>query len=120
MASEDRLAPPDAVELLTTSELHQTLHAGCLVRHARAVLKRSPFYREKARQAGFKLGKTGFAERFLEFPFTAKRELMEEQRVHPPYGRLMAGSRGKPQRIHLTSGSSGRPFYVALSERDVH
>jgi phenylacetate-CoA ligase len=111
----------DDLERLSSQELFAELHSRLLERHVRAVLKRSPFYREKAAQAHFRLAGRAFLERFQELPFTDKKELMEEQQNHPPFGRLAtAHTEASLQRVHLTSGSSGRPYYVALTKRDVH
>ena len=75
------------------------------------VIERSAFYKRKYTNL-----------RSLEFnnlPFTEKKELLLDQEQKPPFGGNLCVDPARLIRIHRTSGSSGRPLFLALSEQDV-
>lgn len=51
-------------------------------------------------------------------PFTTKEELVEAQRLHPPYGNLLTYPVGRYRYLHQTSGTSGRPLLWLDTEED--
>ncbi|HUJ77019.1 MAG TPA: AMP-binding protein, partial [bacterium] len=51
-------------------------------------------------------------DRLAEFPFTTKRELLEDQQAHPPFGSNLTFAVSQYNRFHQTSGTSGRPLRV--------
>ncbi|HVR74351.1 MAG TPA: phenylacetate--CoA ligase family protein, partial [Planctomycetota bacterium] len=44
-------------------------------------------------------------------PFTTKEDLLEDQRLHPPFGSNLTFPLGRYTRIHQTSGTSGEPLW---------
>jgi phenylacetate-CoA ligase len=51
-------------------------------------------------------------------PFTTKQMLRDAQESNPPYGDYLAAPLDKINRIHRTSGTTGRAINMALSEMD--
>lgn len=50
-------------------------------------------------------------ERFHDWPFTTKAELIADQANHPPYGTVLTYPRERYSRLHQTSGTTtGRPL----------
>jgi len=45
-------------------------------------------------------------------PFTLKRELIEDQKEHPPYGTNLTFPLAEYVRLHQTSGTSGQPLTI--------
>jgi phenylacetate-CoA ligase len=60
----------------------------------------------------------GAAELLERLPFTLKDELRESQERTPPFGEHLACDPARVTRVHRTSGTTGRPLLIALSERD--
>jgi len=77
-------------------------------------LATNPFYKEKL----------GSPERIASLkelesaPFTTKDELVEAQRLHPPYGNLLTYPLARYRYLHQTSGTSGRPLVWLDTEED--
>ena len=82
------------------------------------IFHKSPFYRNK-------LNKYTLSESadILEFhdtlPFTEKAEILEDQENHKPYGNNVCADISKLSRIHKTSGTSGTPLILLLTEADI-
>jgi phenylacetate-CoA ligase len=51
-------------------------------------------------------------------PFTTKQMLRNAQESHPPFGDYLAAPLDAINRIHRTSGTTGRAINMALSEKD--
>ena len=73
-------------------------------------VRESAFHRDKLASADIDTARVPRLEAFHEFPLTTKAELVEEQRLHPPFGRLLTRSRSAYTRFHRTSGTSGQPL----------
>lgn len=80
------------------------------------VREKSAFYQRKLRAVG-----SGIIDRqaLATLPFTEKDELREDQEEFPPFGSYLAASPEAVVRVHKTSGTTGRPLYIALTRRDV-
>lgn len=75
------------------------------------ILRTNEFYKEKYADVGLtSAADLSRIEDFGELPFTAKRELSEDQEAHPPYGRNLTYPRAAYTRVHQTSGTSGKPL----------
>ena len=110
----------DNLELLTHDELRNQVELPRLGGQLEHVFQNSSFYQDKLRAEGIKTADACDPDRFTSLPFTEKAELLAEQEEHPPFGRLAVGDqKACLRRIHLTSGTTGRPYYIVLSERDV-
>ena len=82
------------------------------------VLEGNAFYLEKLRGAGIEPSDVKRVEALRALPFTVKSELVEEQRTHPPYGRLLTYPLSRYCYFHQTSGTSGRPLKCLDTEED--
>jgi phenylacetate-CoA ligase len=76
-----------------------------------ALRERSPFYRDKL--AGLEDAP------FEALPFTTKDEIRESLTAEPPLGRHLAVPLEAVRRIYSTSGTTGDPSYIAVTDADV-
>jgi phenylacetate-CoA ligase len=58
-------------------------------------------------------------EDLARFPFTTKEELRESQSESPPYGDFVCADDLDIVRIHLSSGTTGKPLVMAYTEADL-
>jgi phenylacetate-CoA ligase len=107
---EDRIFDP--VETLPVDErrLLQARRLAETVRRAAGV----PFYREALARAGVQPEAIRAADDVRRLPFTTKEDL----RRNYPLG-LLAVPRADVARIHGSSGTTGKPTFVAYSRRDL-
>ena len=76
-----------------------------------ALIERSPFYRDKL---------AGFEDAPWEsLPFTTKDEIRASQAAEPPLGRHLAAAPEDVRRIYSTSGTTGDPSYIAVTDADL-
>ena len=75
-----------------------------------ALLPANPFYARKCSAAGITSDLASLEEFSRRVPFTTKLELVEDQRVHPPYGTDLTFPLARYTRCHQTSGTSGTPL----------
>jgi phenylacetate-CoA ligase len=81
---------------------------------------RSEFYREKFKAAGFKTPESvGGLDDLRHLPFTVKDELRASQAKHLPLGRQLAAPLEDVVRIYSTSGTSGTPLYIPVTQGDL-
>lgn len=111
----------DEAETWTVSEARRRM-AAPLSAQLRALASRAPFYAQKW---GSDLAKRvaeatpADIERLLgELPFLTKDELRQSQEAEPPFGRHLVCDATDVARVHRTSGTTGRPLLIALSQRD--
>lgn len=84
------------------------------------LLRRSPFYARKLREAGFKDAQAvGGLAQIAQLPFTEKDELRRSQAEHPPFGEHLACDPGQLVRVYSTSGTTGVPCYIGLTAQDL-
>jgi phenylacetate-CoA ligase len=84
------------------------------------LFRNSDFYRDKLAGAGFRnAGDVGGLDNIADLPFTEKDELRASQAEHPPFGSHLACDPGELRRIYSTSGTTGVPCYIGLTERDI-
>jgi phenylacetate-CoA ligase len=89
------MRPIEAEQLEKLRELLKAVRAG------------NPFYARKIEAAG----EIGSLEEFSRtVPFTLKRELMEDQMAHPPFGTNLTYPLERYSRFSQTSGSTGKPM----------
>ena len=84
------------------------------------LLERSAFYREKLGAAGVASPEDagGLAE-IGRLPFTEKAELKATTTPENPFGAHLCAERPEIVRIYSTSGTSGTPSYIPLTQRDL-
>jgi phenylacetate-CoA ligase len=107
---ENRIWDPE--EALPRAELGalQTARLAETVRRAAKV----PFYREALRSAGVAADSIRSIDDLRRLPLTTKDDL----RANYPLG-MLAVPRAEVARIHGSSGTTGRPTFVAYTKRDV-
>ena len=80
----------------------------------------SPFYRDKLTDAGFRnAAAVGGLDVLADLPFTTKDELRQSQAEHAPLGNHCAAPLDEIARIYSTSGTSGVPMYIPLTQNDL-
>ena len=79
----------------------------------------APFYRRKWDAAGFHPDHLRSLEDFeAKVPVITKRDLREAQARKPPFGDYLCVGADAIQRIHGTSGTTGRPTTFAIGRAD--
>jgi phenylacetate-CoA ligase len=76
----------------------------------RRILAANTFCRAKCTVAGFTAEHPPSLSQLSRIPFTLKAELVDDQERNPPYGTNLTFPAGEYTRIHLTSGTTGRPL----------
>jgi len=75
------------------------------------VASSNAFYRRKWREAGAgDVTSMRTLDEFRRLPFTTKRELLQDQLDHPPFGTVLTYPLDRYSRFHMTSGTTGRPL----------
>lgn len=88
-----------------------------LCRQLRWVWERSPFYRQKFSEAGIDPLTIG-RDSLHQLPFTIKDEVRRTQQEYPPLGGHACVPLHEVVRIHASSGTTGQPTLVGLTEAD--
>jgi phenylacetate-CoA ligase len=85
----------------------------------RRAYNRSPFWRDRLSGLGFSEADfiPGFP--FHALPLLTKKEIIDDQAENGPFGCLLSVEPDQIKRIHKTSGTSSKPFIVALTEQDL-
>jgi phenylacetate-CoA ligase len=68
------------------------------------------FYASKLNAAGITFDIASLEDFSARFPFTTKRELVEDQLRHPPFGTNLTYPLERYTRFHQTSGTTGAPL----------
>ena len=84
------------------------------------LFERSAFYREKLGDAGISSASdAGSLADIVELPLTEKRELKDTVTPENPVGAHLCATRDEIVRIYSTSGTTGTPSYIPLTEGDL-
>ena len=83
------------------------------------VASTSPMYQAKWAEAGTGGEKVKDVSDLAGLPFTTKAELRESQERRPPFGDFLACPPELVNRVHRTSGATGRFVYTALTRADL-
>ena len=108
----------DPVEVLPREELER-LQLARLQEMVASLYLSSPFYRDKWSQVGFEPDDLRSLEDIRKLPLVTKEELREEQRLHPPFGRLTIAGRNTWRELHPSSGTTGTQVLTVWTEKDV-
>jgi phenylacetate-CoA ligase len=82
--------------------------------------ERSPFYREKLAAAGFATAESaGGLDDIARLPLTEKSEVKATCNRENPIGAHLCAARAEIVRIYSTSGTTGTPSYIPLTQGDV-
>ncbi len=89
-------------------------------RQIRYLLDNSAFYQAKLAEAGMDTPeKIGGLEDIAQLPFTEKDELRTSQATFPPFGSHVAAEADSLRRVFSTSGTTGTPCYLGLTQNDL-
>lgn len=83
------------------------------------VTANSPFYQRKFAEHGVDPGSIDTIDDLTELPFTRKEELRRSQQESPPFGHHRACSLADVARVYTSSGTTGRPTFIGLTENDI-
>lgn len=81
--------------------------------------ERAPFYRRKLAAAGLRPDHVQRLQDLRLLPFTTKEELRESQAADPPYGDFACADAVEIARVHLSSGTTGKPLVLGYTEKDL-
>jgi phenylacetate-CoA ligase len=80
----------------------------------------SEFYQRKFAEAGFHTPEqVGELDDIAALPFTEKDEIRRSQADYPPFGNHVAAPADSLRRVFSTSGTTGVPCYLGLTESDL-
>jgi phenylacetate-CoA ligase len=82
------------------------------------LLDSSPFYARRFRQAGVGASQVGL-EDITRLPFTSKADLKQAVDEDAPFGSNLCAPVERVKRVYQTSGTSGTPSVLALTQSDV-
>jgi phenylacetate-CoA ligase len=80
---------------------------------------RAPFYQRKLAEAGVRPEHVQTVEDLQRLPFTTKDELRESQAAEPPLGDFACADPIDVVRLHLTSGTTGKPLVLGYTAEDL-
>jgi phenylacetate-CoA ligase len=83
------------------------------------VWKNSAFYLQKFSETGLELNDIKGLDDLHKLPFTEKSELRDSQINYPPLGSHATVPLEKVLRVYSTSGTTGRPTYIGLTQHDI-
>jgi phenylacetate-CoA ligase len=81
--------------------------------------ERSPFWRRKLTEGGVRPEQVLGAADLRHVPFTTKEELRASQEDDPPLGDFACVDAVDVVRVHLTSGTTGKPLILAYTAEDL-
>jgi phenylacetate-CoA ligase len=91
-----------------------------MLKHAIEYASReSQFYHSRIKEAGISPAEVTDRHSLKMVPMTVKDELRISQERAPPFGDYLATSFSQINRVHRTSGTTGRPLFLALTRRDI-
>lgn len=78
----------------------------------------STFYQERFAEAGVEFDDIRIIDDLQKLPFTYKTEIRESLAAEPPFGKHRAAPMADIIQMQASSGTTGSPSYVALTESD--
>jgi phenylacetate-CoA ligase len=87
-------------------------------RQRQHLLEGSPFYARKFRDGGIPTANVPLAD-IAKLPFTTKDELRQAYEERPPFGTNACVAAEHIKRVYQTSGTTGSPTVIALSNTDM-
>lgn len=108
----------EEMETLSQERLRE-VNEKALLRQLKYVWENSAFYYEKFRKNGLEPSDIRKLGDLDILPFTEKVELRESQIANTPLGNHRACPMGKVKRIYSTSGTTGRPTFIGLTDNDI-
>ncbi|MGH2995033.1 MAG: phenylacetate--CoA ligase family protein [Gaiellaceae bacterium] len=108
----------EQVETMPPAWTHR-LEEELLVTQVERCWELAPFYRGKLSEAGVRPEHVRRLEDLRRLPFTTKEELRASQVADPPFGDFACADQLEIARVHLTSGTTGKPLVLAYTDRDL-
>jgi phenylacetate-CoA ligase len=108
--SDIETAPPEDVRAVQTRMLGEQLAY---------LQENSEFYRKKLDAAGVDWAGIQTIEDLAKIPFTIKQDLRDSLKAAPPFGEHLAADPGDMIQMQASSGTTGSPSYVALTQSDI-
>jgi len=96
----------------------RTIQEAKLVRQMEWLGQRSGFYQHKFREAGISFSEIRTVDDLQKLPYTLKTEIRESLGAERPFGRHLAAALSEVVQMQASSGTTGSPSYVALTESD--
>jgi phenylacetate-CoA ligase len=90
-----------------------------LVEQVMRCYERAPFYRRKLADAGIRPEHVLGAGDLRRLPFTTKDELRASQAADPPLGDFACADPVEVVRVHVTSGTTGKPLVLGYTKEDL-
>ncbi|MEW5009042.1 MAG: AMP-binding protein [Cycloclasticus sp.] len=81
--------------------------------------KNSVMYQKKFAEAGIKFEDIKTIKDLAKIPFTVKQDLRDSLQAAPPFGLHQAAPLSEIVQMQASSGTTGSPAYVALTENDL-
>ncbi len=116
--NRDRKYWNEEMETILADKLHD-LHNKKFLSHMDYVFSKSEFYKEKFKAAGISRGDIQSVDDIDKLPFTEKQELRDSQLTKAPLGKHMACESGDIVRFYSSSGTTGVPTYIGLTQNDI-
>jgi phenylacetate-CoA ligase len=107
----------EEMEAISKKDLHR-IETDILVKQLHYISTSSPFYKNKFEGAGINPEDIKSREDIVKLPFTTKEELRRTQSEDGGLGEHQCAPFTSIVRVQGTSGTSGRPLYVGLTEHD--
>ncbi len=119
MSSNENNIFNEEMETLSGDALYE-LHQKKFLKQFEYLFNNSPLYKEKFKEAGIGLEDIKSLEDIVKLPFTEKNDLREAQKVNVPVGKHRACSEEDLSRVYSSSGTTGVPTYIGLTQSDIH
>jgi phenylacetate-CoA ligase len=105
------------IETASREQIH-SIQQTKLARQLDYLFARSLFYRQKFQAAGIERSAYRVLDDLKRFPFTTKEELRASQAECPPLGKHVAADLDDVIRVHSSTGTTGKPSFVAITRND--
>ena len=106
-----------AVETMSADEI-TSMQSGKLCAQLEYLKAHSPFHAKKLSDVDAEPGDIRSVADLARLPFTEKAELRESQARHPPLGSHAAAAMEEVVRVHASSGTTGTPSFVGVTNYD--
>jgi len=115
----DRASAPswDPIEIAPLDKVRAEQEAG-LVAQMGYLKGHSVFYQQKYAEAGVDFDDIKTIEDLQKLPYTVKTEIRESLAAQPPFGLHLAADQQDVIQMQASSGTTGSPAYVALTQSD--
>ncbi len=117
MGSMERKYWNEEMETMPPDKLAE-LELGLLQKQLRYVYENSSFYRRKFDEGGVKIEEVRSLDDVRRLPFMTKDEIRKTQAEDGGFGAHLCAPVSSLVRVQGSSGTTGRPIYVALTARD--